>query len=195
MEVFSAFEPEMHPISHWFQIHIPVWLAISDVGIVGACLMITAHNRPLDQDKYVLSIFISALLILRPSLDILSNSHVVWASWVGTIFLLGSTFYWAIVTILWPFRKKEEPFPEIKGTYYAREGETWTDEFEHLKVKEELEYELSQEFPNFWDASSHYTKQKKLKLLEQSAAKFDKKYGRQKMALIVKELKGKIESA
>ena len=197
VEVFSAFEPEMHPISHRLQIHIPVWLAISDIGIVGICLMITAHNRPLEQDKYVLSILIPALLILRPSINVLLNSHVVWVSGVGVIFLLGSTFYWAIVTILRPFlnSRKKEPFPEIKGTYYAREGETWTDEFEHLKVKEELEYELSQEFPDFWSASSHFTKRKKLELLERAAAKFHEKYGRREMALIVKELKERIESA
>ena len=222
--LLAAFEPRVPPIDRWLRMHIPIWLATADIGVVGIGLILIVHrwasikaasllpNSPkaisppdlpiarasiymlfTKSPKSILAIWILAFAILNPSSMILMDTDGV----AVDIFLGACALYAAIVIISQPFlnSRKKEAFPEIKGTYYAREKETWTDEFEHLKVKEELEYELSQEFPDFWSASSHFTKRKKLELLERAAAKFHEKYGCGKMALIVKELKERIESA
>ena len=194
LAVFVIFEPRMYSINHWLLTHIPPWIAITVIMISGSCLLVMAHNPPFELLQYVYAISVATTLFMLPSYEISVKSRL---GQLADLFFGCSVVYWNIVTILRPFlnSRKKEPFPEIKGTYYAREGETWTDEFEHLKVKEELEYELSQEFPDFWSASSHFTKRKKLELLERTAAKFHEKYGCGKMALIVKELKERIESA
>ncbi len=188
----SALKPEMRSASYWIQIHAPIWIAVTDTAIVGFCLILIAHALRTKSPKSISAILALAYTTFTPTFVVMYGDTPK-LGMILEIFLVACVLYAAMMVSL--VVSGEEGFlREVKDIPMQGE-ETWTDEFEHLKVKEELEYELSQEFPDFWSASSHFTKRKKLELLERAAAKFHEKYGRREMALIVKELKERIESA
>lgn len=172
--------------SHQFR--IPIWLAIIDIAVLGTILTLSIHKAKLP--KYI-TIPIAALIgvTYESSISILMKTNkILLAGVILTVSLGVCALSRAMTTILKPFSNLGErrSVPKIKGS--------WPDEFEHLKVKEEVEYELSQKFPGYWDKSAHYSKHEKLKHLEEVAREFDEKYGHQKMALIVEELKKRLES-
>ena len=188
----SGLKPEMRSINYWIQTHAPpIWITTADIAIIGFCLILITHAWQTKSPKSILAIGVLAFTTFTPSFISLMYSNTPKLGMILEIFLVACVLYIAIVAIL--VMTGEGKFLREAKDIPLHEGASWPDEFEHLKVKEELEYELSQKFPGYWDASSSYSKRERLKYLEQTGHEFDKKYGHQKMALIIAELKERLE--